>query len=453
MSRTPKPLGWKPIVGYGLGDMANSLVFSMGMLFLLNYYTDVADISAAAAGTLLMAVRIYDAVMDIVVGRLIDRGGRPHRSGRFRPYLLWGAVPLLVLNVAVFAVPASWSDTGKLAYALVTYMLLGTAYSFVNIPYGSLASAMTQSPRERSMLGAARALMGTSAIILLAFVLGPGLRSLQGEALQTRLMHFTLGLAVIGVFCYAICFATTSEVVERDARHPTLKESVSTLLSNMPLQLLCIAGLLTLAGVSCMGASAIYFARYVLGDAKHFLGIILFTTACGMAVSIPLAPLLAARYGKTRTFQSGLAIAGAAHLYLFWIPASSWIAIYALLAIASTGTMLAMAIFWALESDSVEYGEWRTGRRLEGLNYSLFSLARKCGQALGGSIPAFLLAGSAYVPNMAIQHPAVLQTIRVGVTLAPATAFLAAFVVMLFYPLSDRRYLELIGEIRMRRQQ
>lgn len=450
--KTAKALGWKAIAGYGLGDMANSLVFSMGMLFLLNYYTDVAEIGAAAAGAMLMAVRIYDALMDIAVGRLIDRAGTPHRFGRFRPYLLWASFPLLMLNVAVFAVPATWSDTAKLVYATASYMLLGTAYSFINIPYGSLASAITQSPRERAMLGAARALMGTSAVVLLAFVLGPLLRGLHGEALQSQLTRFTFGIAVFGMLCYFACFLTTSEVVERDARHPTSRDSLSTLATNRPLQLLCVAGIFTLAGVSCLGASAIYFARYVLGDAKHFLTIILFTTICGTAVSVPLAPLLAARFGKKMAFQSGAAIAAAAHLGLFWVPASSPAAVYALLALGSTGTMLAMAIFWALESDSVEYGEWRTGRRLEGLNYSLFSLSRKCGQALGGSIPAFLLAASAYVPNQEIQPPDALYTIRLGVTCVPAIAFLLAFLVMSFYPLTDRRYLEIVQEIKARRQ-
>lgn len=452
MTKAEKTLGWKPILGYGLGDMANSLVFSMGLLFLLNYYTDVAKISPAAAGTMVLAVRIYDALMDVVVGRLIDRAGNAHQLGRFRPYLLWGAFPLLMLNVAVFAVPASWSESSKVVYASITYMLLGTAYSFVNIPYGSLASAMTQSPRDRALLGAARALMATSAIALLAFMLGPLLRGLEGEALQTRLTQLTLGIAMIGMLAYFICFHTTREIVQRNIEHPTLGDSLSTLVVNRPLQLLCIAGFFILAGVSCMGASAIYFARYVLGDAKHFMTIILLTTFAGTLVSVPLAPALATRCGKRLTFQLGVAIAAIAHLGLFWIPVTNANAIFFLLSLGSIGAMLAMVIFWALESDSVEYGEWKTGMRLEGMNYSLFSLARKCGQAVGGSIPAFLLAGSAYVPNLEIQDPATLQMIRLGVTLGPAMAFLLAFLAMLFYTLSDRRYLEIVEEIRTRRR-
>lgn len=449
---TTHPLKWTSIVGYGLGDMANNFAYSMGMLFLLNYYTDVAGISAAAAGTMLMVVRIYDAVMDVVAGRVIDRPRTAARWGRFRPYLLWGALPLLLLNVAVFSVPAGWNATEKLVYAYVTYALLGTAYSFVNIPYGALASVMTQEPRERSRLSAARTLMSTSAIVLLAFVLGPVLRSVHGAALQSRLTGFTLLLAGLGALLYFICFKTTREVVERNIQQPGWKASLATLRSNQPLQMLCLVALCVLVGVSCMGASSMYYARYVLGDAKHFLTIILITTIFGVLFAVPLAPLLVNRLGKKGTFLLGVAIAATAHLMLLFVPVVSLITVFGTLALGSAGSMLAMVVMWALESDTVEYGEWRTGMRIEGMNYSLFSLTRKCGLALGGSIPAFLLAGNAYVPNLAVQSSAVLRVIQQGVALVPAIAFACAFLIMAFYPLSDRRFLELLQEIKTRRQ-
>lgn len=451
MSRTA-PLKWTSIVGYGLGDAANNFAFSMGLLFLLNYYTDVAGISAAAAGTMLVAVRFYDAAMDLVAGRVIDRARVSTRWGRFRPYLLWGSLPLLLINVAVFSVPAAWSAGEKLAYAYVTYALLGTAYSFVNIPYGSLASVMTQRPRERSLLSAARTLMAMGSVVVLALLLGPLLRSASGDALQARLSTITLILAGVGMLFYFVCFKTTREVIAREVEHPKWKDSLSTLRANRPLQMLCLVALCVLIGASSMGASAIYFARYVLGDTKHFLTIILTTTIFGTLVSVPLVAMLVGRFGKQRTFQLGAAVAAIAHLLLCFVPASSLAGVLGTLAVGSAGSMLAMIVMWALESDTVEYGEWRSGMRIEGMNYSVFSLTRKCGQALGGSTPAFLLAGSAYVPNLAVQTPDVLRLIQHGVALVPAAAFGAAFLIMMFYPLSDRRFLELIEEIKKRRQ-
>ena len=451
MPAAPAPLRWSSVIGYGLGDAANNFVFSMGMLFLLNYYTDVAGINAAAAGTLLVLVRIYDAAADMVVGRIVDRTHTSARWGRFRPYLLWGSLPLLLLNVAVFSVPLGWSESEKLAYAYATYALLGTAYSFVNIPYGSLACVMTQVPRERSRLSATRTLMATATVIFLAFVLGPSLRDIHGDALQTQLTRFTLLLAAIGALFHFVCVNSTREVVERSIEQPNWQDSLSTLRANRPLQMLCLIALCALIGTSSASAAAMYYARYVLGDAKHFLTIILSTTIFGILFSVPAAPRLVGRFGKLRTFQIGIAAAASAHLALLFVPTTSLICVFGALAVGAVGSTLAMIVMWALESDTVEYGEWRTGKRLEGMNYSAFSLTRKCGQALGGSTPAFLLAGNAYVPNLATQTPDVLRGITQGVALVPAIAFAAALLIMSIYPLSDRRFLELVDEIKTRR--
>lgn len=445
--RTANSLSWRSIAGYGLGDMANNLVFSMGMIFLLNYYTDVAGISAAAAGTMLMLVRIYDAVVDVVAGRVIDRVPET-RWGRFRPYLLWGGLPLMLLNVAVFSVPAFLDDTARLIYAYVTYALLGTAYSFVNIPYGSLASVMTQEPRARSLLSASRTLMAALTIIFLAFVLGPVLRKTSLDSIQSQITHLTLLFALIGTLLYAVCFNTTREVIARRVSQPQWGESLSTLIQNRPLQLLCLIALCMLVGVTSTGATAMYYARYVLGDAGYFPAIILITTLWGVLVSVPLTPLLVGKIGKKGTFILGAAIAAAAHFLLFFMPATNLYAVFACLALAAIGSTLCMIVMWAMESDTVEYGEWKTGMRIEGLNYSLFSLSRKCGQALGGSIPAFLLAAGNYVPNMEIQQASAANAIITSITLAPAIAFTLAILAMTLYPLSDHHFLDMLQEIK-----
>ncbi|MGC3964505.1 MAG: glucuronide transporter [Rhodocyclaceae bacterium] len=447
----PAPLRWTALAGYGLGEMANNFVFSMGMLFLLHYYTDVAGIGAAAAGTLLLVVRVYDAFMDVVAGRVIDRGQLDARHGRFRPWLLWGGVPLLMLNVAVFSVPNTWSVESKLVYAYVSYALLGTAYSFTNIPYGSLAGVMTQVPRERARLSATRTVMATGTMILLALVLAPALRGTRHDSLQSTLTWLTLALAVIGSLFYVACFAATREVVARKITRPPLRDSLGTISRNRALQVLCVAALCALIGASSSGASALYFTRYVLGDAGHFITYMLTTTLFGTVVSVLAGPLLAARFGKKIVFQGGMALAAVAHGTLYFAPVIGVAVTFAWLAVGSCGLMLAMVVMWALEADTVEYGEWLTGMRLEGLNYSLYSLMRKCGLALGGSIPAFLLAGTAYVPNQAVQTPEVQDAIRMAVTLMPAAAFALASMAMSLYPLSDRRFVEILADIRSRK--
>lgn len=443
------PLRWSNIISYGLGDMANNFAFAMGAMFLLNYYTDVAGIPAVAAGTMLAVVRIYDAVMDLVAGRVIDRTSS--RWGHFRPFLLWGAAPLMLLSVAVFSVPAGWSANAKLIYIYVTYALLGTAYSFVNIPYGALATVMTQEPHERARLGASRSIMAVGTGCFLALVLGPVIRSAKGEALQASLTRFTLALALIGVVLYFVCFKATREVVARSAERPKLKESLATLLVNRPLLILCACALCLLGGLFSMSAASLYYARYVLGDPGKFVQIVLITNLFGTLLGAPLSPLLVRRLGKKGVFLLGSSVAALAYLILFFSAAPSFTGVLGLLGLASVGTMLSMSVMWAIEADTVEYGEWRCDVRIEGLTYSFFSFTRKCGQALGGSLPAFLLAAGGYVPNAAVQSEAAQLAIRQSMALTPAVAFTVAFVLMLFYPLTDQRFAELVREIRARR--
>src|SRR3954463_5806954 len=166
----PAPLRLAQYVGYGAGGAANNLAFSMTSMFLLLYYTDVVGFAATTVGTLFLVVRVFDGFADLVAGRIVDKTNT--RWGRFRPYLLFAAIPLLLLNVAVFTVPDP-GETGTLVYAYATYLLFGLAYSLVNIPYGSLATSMTQDSIERSKLATYRVFGSNIAILLLAVVISP----------------------------------------------------------------------------------------------------------------------------------------------------------------------------------------------------------------------------------------------------------------------------------------
>ncbi|MDR3413852.1 MAG: glucuronide transporter [Formivibrio sp.] len=446
---TVRPLTWFNVIGYGLGDVANNFAFALGALFLLHYYTDVAGLSAAAAGTLLVLVRIYDAFMDVIAGRVIDR--TISRWGRFRPFLLWSALPLLLMSVAVFSVPANWTSAQKLVYAYVTYAILGTAYSFVNIPYGSLATVMTQEPRERALLGAMRTLMATGTFAFLALAIAPKIRhAANPQELQAHLTEFTLILAVVGMALYCLCFKATREIVQREIERPGFKSSLNTLRYNRPLLMLCISALCLHTGLFSQTATALYFARYVLGDVSLFIPIIVISSFLSVLVAAPLTPLLVKCKGKKNTFLLGISIGALSYFLLFFAPTNIKFLPFILLGAASIGAMIAMSVMWALEADTVEFGEWVTGIRIEGMTYAIFSFSRKCGQALGGSIPAFLLAASGYMPNALTQSDATRLGILGAIAFVPGVAFAIAFVLMYFYPLTDVRFAKLVQEIRDR---
>src|SRR5690242_5398932 len=196
-------------LGYAAGDAANNLAFSMTSMFLLLYYTDVVGIAAGAAGTLFLVVRIWDAFADMFAGRVVDR--TMTRWGKFRPFFLFGAAPLLLLSVATFTVPGLASGRTALVLAYVTYAALGLAYSLVNIPYGSLASAMTQQPEERGKLASFRMIGTATTIIMLAFVVAPQIQRFKGhpDRFQHSLLITTLGFAVVGFALYMFLFRTS----------------------------------------------------------------------------------------------------------------------------------------------------------------------------------------------------------------------------------------------------
>lgn len=446
--RVVKPLSWFNFLGYGIGDMANNFAFSMGTLFLLSYYTDVVGIPIAAAGTMIAVIRIYEAIMDMVAGYVVDRTSTRH--GRCRPFLLCGSLPLMVLSVAVFSVPAGWGPGEKLVYAYITCALLGTAYSFVNIPYGSLATAMTQVAQERARLGVSRTLMAVCTFSFLSMVVGPSVARLNGAALQTWLTQLTLSLAVAGVILYFICFKSTREIVARKIERPRLTDSVGTLFRNYPLLMLCTSVLCVLIGYSSSGASLVYFARYVLDDARQFFVVIGLTSLFTAIISLPVVPMLVGWIGKKNAFLVGLAIAASGYGVLIFFHEYNKIWLFASFGAASFGVRVSMSIMWALEADTVEYGEWCTGMRIEGLTYSFFSLTRKCGRSVGGSIPAFLLATSGYIPNAVVQSEAARQGILQAVAFVPCVFFTVAFAIMLRYPLTDMRFSELVNEINKR---
>lgn len=450
MTVASPPLRWRQVLGYGLGDAANNFSFALGLLFLLHYYTDIAGIPAAAAGTLLLAVRIYDAFMDLLAGRIIDRWRGHGRWGRLRPWLLFGGVPVLALNVAVFSVPAGLSVGQKIAYATLTYALLGTAYAFVSIAYGSLAGVMTQSPTARARLGAARSWMSGATFFVLAIVVSRGVLGGDVDTMQARLTTLTLVLFVAGVLLYGSCFLTAREAVPRRAEALHWRDCVPVLRDNAPLQRLCLTTFATLASSGCASASGIFFAQYVLGNASLFPSMVIASSLAGLGLAVPLAPWVAARLGRARAFQAGMLLAAAGHAALWWVPAGNVAAVLACMATAAAGSSLGMALLWALEADTVEYGEWRHGLRLEGLNYALFSLTRKCGLAIGAALPAFLLAGSDYVPNLAEQGALARQVLRQAMSVLPACGFGLAALLMLRYPLTDRHYLAALGDMRTR---
>ena len=415
-------------------------------MFLLVYYTDVVGISAAAVGTMFLLVRFWDAFADVFAGRVVDK--TQTRWGKFRPFLLFGSLPLLLLSVAVFSVPGGLSDSGALVYAFVSYAALGLAYSLVNIPYGSMATAMTQRPEERAKLATFRVFGSNLTILMLALVVAPQIKA--SDDLQHSLTMTTLAFVVVGFALYLFTFLTAKEQVERDVPKVSVRQTVDTVKQNKPLLMLCLSSLMFLIGMFALQTVAIFYARDVLGDANYYIVITIVQTA-GTFLAAAFVPHFVRTIGKKKAYLSFGAVAIVAGIALALAPASSPIVAFGCFFFLGIGLGGVNTLMWALEADTVEYGEWKTGIRTEGTTYALFSFTRKMGQAVGGAAAAYTIGFGGYVAQSAAQPDSAITAIKIAAGVVPAVVIGIALAIMFAYPLTESRYREMVREVAQRR--
>jgi glucuronide carrier protein len=443
-----KKLTLRNYLGYAAGDLANNLAFSLQALFLLIYYTNVVGLDPAAIATMFLVVRVWDAFADLAAGRLVDL--TRSRWGKFRPYLLFASLPLLLSSIALFSVPSFGSTTAKYVYAYITYALLGFLYSLTNIPYGSLSTAMTQDPVERSRLGIWRTVGPILGTFILVLVIAPQITRYrtQPEQLQTFLTTVTIVFAVVGYALYLFCFANSKEQVFREAKPVTVRETVATIRQNRPLLILCVSNLVFLTGVFSLQATQAYYAAYILGNSSELIWMVL-ATSLATFVAVPVVPRFVARIGKKRTFlvgALGLVVMG---VWIFFMPASVPVVVVSFF-VFGLFQNLSMSLLFAFEADAVEYGEYQTGKRTEGATYAIYSFFRKVSQAVAGAVAGYALAFGGFVAKAPEQPDSALVTIRGLVGLGPAVFGLLGALIFLAYPLTDTRFREIVRELHAR---
>lgn len=474
-------MGAKALLGYGLGDFGCNLAFALTTSFLLFYYTDVAGLSAAAVGTMFLVVRLWDAFTDLFAGRVVD--STMSRWGKFRPFILFGAVPLLFLNFLTFNMPDGMKGTNTgLLWAWLTYAVLGLLYSMVNIPYGSLASAMTQSVHERAKLVSARAFGSAVSGIFLTFLIAPQIAGLQKqstglqgklkeataagdaakaadlkgqiEALQPELQQVftqtTLAFIVLGTIAFALTFYCCRESVVRTADKVSFRETIDTLKHNKPLGILCGASFFYLIGVNAVGPATGYYARYILNDFGLMTWIAVVNSGMALLMT-PFIPQIIDKFGKKSVFQWCGVFTVVGGVALFFTPVGAVAVALIFLAIKGVGASLINTVMFGLEADTVEYGEWQTGKRSEGATYAIFSFTRKLTQSIGGASGAWLLALGGYVGNAATQSESAMTAIRAAIGLVPAVVAGLAMLVFWKYPLNDQLFKKIRNETEERK--
>lgn len=446
---TPK-LKFKEKLSYGLGDLGNGMMFDMGQIYLLKFFTDILGISAFYGGLVFLVSKIFDAFVDTGVGTYVDSRTNIGKRGKFRPFILYGTVPLAICTVLSFIAP-NLDQTGKTIWAFATYMLFNAAYSVVNIPYGSLSASMTVNAEDRTQLSVYRNLGSQAALFVAGIVVIPLVNQFPNHAVGYPIAVALL--AIVGVILHLICYKNVKErhVIQRPKTKGMGKKAFVSLLKNGAFAVLAIYTLLTIMSMFLKQSSQLYYFQYVM-DAPNLVGLV---STLNFAVLVPalyITTLLSKRIGKKMTAIVGIAGFVVCEILNFALFGDYITTFLIVNKITSFFLVIPNTVTWAFIADVVEYGQWKSGIRSEGITYSSYSFTRKISQALAGFIPGLALTMIGYQPNVA-QTTETLTGLKVLFFAVPGVGCLIALIIFLIgYPLTDKRHKQIVKELALREE-
>ena len=465
----------KEKIAYGFGDAASSMFWKIFGMYSLFFYTDVFGITAAAAGTMFLMARLWDSFFDVFVGIAADR--TKTKWGKYRPYLLWFAIPFAVMGVFTFYAP-SFSSIGKLVYAYITYSLMMIVYSLINVPYASLLGAISADPKERNQLSSYRmsfAFIGSFVTFMLLQPLidffsktfdNNNIKQLAHTAeasVSTSVTGWVMGVGVIGVICvilFLLCFSWTKERVQQieSEENVSIKTDLKNLFHNAPWWILVATGLAALLFNAVRDSVAIYYFRdfvklnyKMAGTGWDITTIYFLVGQAANLIGVMAAPSISAKYGKKKTYMIAILLAGLLSIVFYFIP-NNIVWILALQFLISIFAGYVLPLLWSMFADIVDHQELLTGRRATGLIFSSSSMSQKLGWALGAALSGWILAWFNYIPDAVTQSADTIFGEKLMISLLPAACCVLAFLGMFFYPLSDKKVKEISEELNSRRQ-
>lgn len=454
----------KEKIGYGFGDMASSMFWKLFGSYLMIFYTDVFGLPAAVVGTLFLVTRVWDSAFDPIVGVVADR--THSRWGKFRPYLLFLAIPFSVIGVLTFVTPP-FGDNGKLVYAYVTYSLMMMVYSAINVPYASLLGVMSDNPKERNTLSTYRmafAYIG-SFIALLLFMPMVNFWSGHSKEIAAQQQGWTLAVAVIAVMCALLfigCFAFTRERVKAlHEKQAPLKEDLKDLWKNRPWWILLGAGVAALVFNSIRDGATVYYFKYFIVEEDFqtisFFGVSFVLSGLYLSVGqianiagVILAAPISNRIGKKQTYMGSMAIATVLSILFFWFDKDNLPLIFTFQILISICAGSIFPLLWSMYADCTDYSELKTGNRATGLIFSSSSMSQKFGWAIGSALTGWLLSYFGFVANE-VQQAEAIQGIKMFMSFLPAAGTLLSIVFISMYPLSEKKMLEISAALKSRR--
>jgi GPH family glycoside/pentoside/hexuronide:cation symporter len=461
MSNVTESLSRREKIGYGLGDTASNLYFQFFNLFLFYYYTEVFGLSAGAVGTMFFLANFWDAVNDPMMGAIADRVHT--RNGKYRPFLLWFALPYGAFGYAIFANP-DLAELGKLIYAYITFIGFKMVYTAINVPYSALMGVMTPSAVERMALSTYRFVGAFGGGFLVSLLVRPLVKWFGGD---DEVMGFQMTMALFGLFSVLLfwfTYTSTRERVKPQPKKPVkLGEDIRFLLQNKPWIIMVIAAVCTLSSVAVRGAVGVHFFKYyvggeaqtlfTLGEAQSafFLEFDRYTVflSSGMLafiLGVSLTGFVGRLLGKRNALITLTLLNAITIIAFFFIPAEAYATMFWVNILGSFLAGPTPALVWALYTDVADYGEWKFGRRATGLVMSAAMFAQKMGLTMGGAASGWMLELYNYQPNQE-QAPEALLSIRILYSLIPGGLALLNGIVVCFLSLNEKTIKQMQSEL------
>ena len=454
-------IGIREKIGYGFGDMASSMFWKLFGSYLMIFYTDVFGMPAAVVGTMFLITRVWDSAFDPIIGIIADR--TQSRWGKFRPYLLYLAIPFAVIGVLTFTTP-DFGDGGKVIYAYFTYSLMMMVYSAINVPYASLLGVMSPEPKDRNMLSTYRmtfAYIG-SFIALLLFMPMVN-RFSMGHDEQHGWMMSVIVIAVLCALLFYGCFAWTTERVKPIKKQQnSLKSDLQDLLHNRPWWILLGAGVAALVFNSIRDGATVYYFKYYVVEEEYasislfgisfvLSGLYLAVGQAANIVGVVLAAPLSNRTGKKKTYMWPMSIATVLSIIFYWFDKEQLMLMFIFQVLISICAGSIFPLLWSMYADCADYSELKTGNRATGLIFSSSSMSQKFGWAIGSAVTGWLLAFYGFEAN-AVQGEEAIHGIRMFLSWLPAMGTVLSVIFISLYPLSEKEMRKITNQLNDKRK-
>jgi Na+/melibiose symporter-like transporter len=469
----------KEKIGFSLGDGAANFIFQTIMLLQLSFYTDTFGLTAASAATLFLFARLWGAVCDPIFGALADRTHT--RWGKFRPWILWTAIPFGILGYLAFTTP-EFGTAGKIVYAYLTYFLLLTIYSANNNPYSALSGVITGNMAQRTSLSSFRFVVVTLATLAIQGFTLPMVNHF-GQGNSAKGYQITMGIfSVLAIIFFFITFFTTKERVSPPPQQKTsLKQDLSDLVRNRQWVIMFVVFLLMFIFLSMRNSILLYYFKYYLNIAsqKEFLihldkvlfglistigmtgansdiagnafSVINIISQLAAILGIALSNFLAKRFGKRDVFRTWLGIAAVFAMLFMIVPPTSIMLIFLLSVLFNFSWGVTMPLPWAMMADVADYSEWKNNRRATGIVFAGIVIGLKVGMAIGGFLAGLLLSQYGYVSNVE-QTASALKGIRLTVSVFPSIAIVFCVITLFIYSINKKTEDKMQDELAERRK-